>query len=122
MSHENVELVRSLRPEPGMDLVALFRDEAGAARLLDALGPFLQDDVVIVAGAGILGQGSWVGLEGLKAAWAEWLEARGRYRNEIGGVIDAGDDRLGLARDFGGAPGGTAGGWGVGAGGGAVGG
>ena len=74
MSHENVELVRSLQPEPGMDLVALFRDEAGAARLLDALGPFLHDDVVIVAGAGILGQGSWVGLEGLKAAWAEWRE------------------------------------------------
>src|SRR2546421_12688413 len=80
MSHENVELVRSLQPEPGMDLVALFRDEAGAARLLDALGPFLHDDVVIVAGAGILGQGSWVGLEGLKAAWAEWLGPGGGCR------------------------------------------
>src|SRR2546421_12810517 len=89
MSHENVELVRSLQPEPGMDLVALFRDEAGAARLLDALGPFLHDDVVIVAGAGILGQGSWVGLEGLKAAWAEWLGAVGGHPTAIEGGVDA---------------------------------
>jgi hypothetical protein len=52
MSQENVELVRRLQPSPDMDLVALFRDEAGAARLLDALRPFLHDDFVI-AGVGI---------------------------------------------------------------------
>jgi ketosteroid isomerase-like protein len=108
MSQENVELVRRLQPPPGTDLVALFRDEAGAVRLLDALGPFLHDDVVIVAGAGILGEGSWVGLEGLKAAWAEWLEPWDSYRTEIEDVIDAGDDVLVLARDYGRRAGGTA--------------
>jgi len=59
----------------------------GAARLLDALGPFLHDDFVI-SGVGIQ-TGDRLGLTGLKAGWADWLEPWESYRT-------AGDDGGGL--------------------------
>jgi hypothetical protein len=99
MSQENVELVRSLQPPPDSDLVAVFRDEAGADRLLDALEPFLHDDVII-AGVGIQ-TGDSAGLAGLKQGWADWLEPWESYRTEVEEVIDAGDDVLVLVRDYG---------------------
>ncbi len=52
MSRENVELVRSLQPAPDVDLVALFRDEAAASGVLDALEPLLHEDFV-ASGEGI---------------------------------------------------------------------
>src|SRR4051812_13773165 len=106
MSQENVELVRRLQPSPGMDLVALFREEAGAARLLDALGPFLHDDFAI-SGVGIQ-TGDRLGLTGLTTGWADWLEPWESYRTEIEDVIDAGDDVVVLVRDYGRRPGMTA--------------
>jgi ketosteroid isomerase-like protein len=106
MSRENVELVRRLQPSPDMDLVALFRDEAGAARLLDALGPFLHDDFAI-SGVGIQ-TGDRLGLTGLKAGSADWLEPWESYRTEIEDVIDAGEDVVVLVRDYGRRPGMTA--------------
>jgi ketosteroid isomerase-like protein len=99
MSRENVELVRRLQPTPDTDLVALFRSEAGAARLLELLGPSVHEDIV-VEGAGIQA-GERVGLEGLKAGWVDWLEPWETYRSEIADVIDAGDDVVVLVRDYG---------------------
>jgi ketosteroid isomerase-like protein len=106
MSRENVELVRSLQPSPDVDLVALFRDEAAASGLLAALEPFLHEDFV-ASGEGIQ-TGRLVGLAGLKAGWADWLEPWESYRTEIEDVIDAGDDVVVLVRDYGRRPGMTA--------------
>ncbi|HEY7266581.1 MAG TPA: nuclear transport factor 2 family protein [Solirubrobacterales bacterium] len=100
MSRENVELVRRLQPPPDMDLVALFRDEEGASRLLGALGPYVHED--FVAGGSRLEESEHVGLPGLRAGWADWLEPWESYRVEIEEVIDAGEEAvIVLTRDYG---------------------
>jgi ketosteroid isomerase-like protein len=43
----------------------------------------------------------FVGLEGLRALWLDWLEPWESYRVEVEDVIDAGDDAVVLVRDFG---------------------
>jgi ketosteroid isomerase-like protein len=102
MSQENVELVRSLQPSRDTDLVAAFRDDATAAAAMETLSPFFHEDVEIVAPSFVAGEGvRFVGLEGLRAAWLDWLEPWESYRVEVEDVIDAGDDAVVLVRDFG---------------------
>jgi ketosteroid isomerase-like protein len=102
MSRENVELVRSLQPGPDMDLVQLIREDTGAL-LAAILGPHVHDD--FVARASGLDQFDVVGIDGLQAAWAEWLAPWESYRTEIEEMIDAGDEVVVLTRDFGRRPG-----------------
>jgi hypothetical protein len=100
MSRENVELVRRLQPSPDMDLVALFRDDEGSSQLLGALGPYLHED--FVAGGARIQESELVGLAGLRAGWADWLEPWDSYRVEIEDVIDAGEEAVVvLTRDYG---------------------
>jgi ketosteroid isomerase-like protein len=100
MSQENVELVRSLQPSREDDLVALFRDDATATALMEALSPFFHDDFEIVAPTP--GQrGRFEGLEGLRAGWLDWLDPWESYRTEVEDVIDAGDEVVVLVRDYG---------------------
>jgi hypothetical protein len=49
--------------------------------------------------------GEGLGLKGLKAGWADWLEPWESYRTEIEDVIDAGDDVVVLVCDYGRRPG-----------------
>jgi ketosteroid isomerase-like protein len=102
MSQENVELVRGLQPSPDTDLVALFRDDATAAVLMEAVSPFFHEDFEIVAPTFVAGEGvRFVGLEGFRAGWLDWLEPWESYRVEVEDVVDAGDDALVLVRDYG---------------------
>jgi ketosteroid isomerase-like protein len=100
MSHENVEIVGGVQPQPDVDLVTLLRDEAGAASLAEAFAPLLHDDFEAVGSAGFETQHS-TGLAGLREVWLAWLEPWESYRVEIEDVIDAGDDVLVLTRDYG---------------------
>jgi ketosteroid isomerase-like protein len=100
MSQENVELVRRLQPSRDTDLVALFRDDATAAALMEALSPFFHADFEATTVAIAPGQRiRFAGLDGLRAAWLDWLEPWERYRTEVEDVIDAGDEVV--ARDRG---------------------
>ena len=102
MSQENVELVRGLQPTGDMDLVALFRDEAAATTLSESFAPFFHDDVEIVAPTFVSGQSErFIGLEGLRAVWLDWLDPWESYRVEIEDLIDAGDEVVVLPRDYG---------------------
>jgi ketosteroid isomerase-like protein len=102
VSQENVELVRGLQPSRDTDLVEAFRDDATAAAVMETLSPFFHQDVEILAPGFVAGASvRFVGLEGLRAAWLEWLEPWESYRAEVEDVIDAGDDAVVLARDFG---------------------
>jgi ketosteroid isomerase-like protein len=102
MSQENVEIVRSLQPSPETDLVALFRDDESASALIQAVAPFFHEDCEMVAPTFVAGEGvRFVGLEGLRAGWLDWLEPWESYRVEIEDVIDAGDDVVVLPRDYG---------------------
>jgi ketosteroid isomerase-like protein len=99
VSQENVEIVRRLQPSPDTDLVALFLDDAA----FGALAPFFHDDCEIVAPSEIRGGESEprIGLEGLRAAWLDWLDPWESYRVEIEDVIDAGEHVVVLPRDYG---------------------
>jgi ketosteroid isomerase-like protein len=104
MSQENVELVRRLQPSRDSDLVALFRDEKTARALLKDLSPFFHEDFEIVAPTP--GQRApFVGLEGLRAGWLDWLDPWESYRTEVEDVIDADDQVVVLVRDYGRRPG-----------------
>ena len=102
MSQENVDLVRGLQPAPETDLVTLFRDEAAFAALTEAVSPFLHEDFEVVAPSLVADPDlRLVGLDGLRAAWLEWLDPWESYRVEIEDVIDAGDAAVVLVRDYG---------------------
>jgi hypothetical protein len=83
MSQENVELVRSLQPSHDADLVALFSDESTATALMEAVSPFFHEDFEIVAPTFVGGEGArFVGLEGLRAGWLDWLAPWESYRSK----------------------------------------
>jgi ketosteroid isomerase-like protein len=101
MSQENVELVRRLQPGPDMDLVQLFRDDEMWSDVVEALAPFYHPDCEFVAPGVPSSQGTYAGLDGLRAAWLEWLAPWRAYRVEIEEAIDLGESVLVLPRDFG---------------------
>jgi hypothetical protein len=102
MSQENVALVRGLLPSRDTDLVALFRDDATAIPLTEAVAPLFDEDFEAVVQDWAPGQQvRYAGLEGLRAAWLDWLDPWESYRTEVEGVIDAGDEVVVLVRDYG---------------------
>jgi ketosteroid isomerase-like protein len=102
VSQENVELVRGLQPSRDTDLVALFRDEATATALAEAVAPFFHEDFEATTINVDPGQRvRFTGLEGLRAAWLDWLDPWESYRTEVEDVIDAGDEVVVLTRDYG---------------------
>jgi ketosteroid isomerase-like protein len=106
MSQENVELVRGLLPSRDTDLVALFREGATATALAEAVAPlFDQDFEAVVQDWAPGGQVRYQGLEGLRAAWLDWLSPWETYRTDVEDVIDAGDEIVVLVRDYGRRPG-----------------
>jgi ketosteroid isomerase-like protein len=101
MSQENVELVRQLQPGPDGDLVSIIRDDAIRAAWLQAVTPVFHADVasvIHVIGAEAV---THVGLDGLQAAWLEWLAPWASYRSDLDQLVDAGDRVVALVRDFG---------------------
>jgi ketosteroid isomerase-like protein len=100
MSRENVELVRSIQPDPGTDIARLFRDETGVQAVLDALAPIVHEDFEAF-GPSTSQQGGQVGIAGLRAGWIDWLQPWESYRTEVEDIIDAGDDVVVLVRDYG---------------------
>jgi ketosteroid isomerase-like protein len=102
MSQENVEIVRNIQPSPKTDLVVLFRDEATVTALAQTVAPLFHDDFEAVFPDWAPGERiRFAGLEGLRAAWLDWLDPWESYRTEIEDVIDAGDDVVVLVRDYG---------------------
>jgi ketosteroid isomerase-like protein len=98
----DVELVRGLVPSPDTDLVALFRDEATANALADPVAPLFHEDFEAVVQDWAPGQHvRYAGLEGLRAAWLDWLDPWESYRTEVEDVIDAGDEVVVMVRDYG---------------------
>jgi ketosteroid isomerase-like protein len=100
MSRENVELVRALQPLPEVDLVTLFGDESWSA-VTDARArvfyPSFQTRFVPALG----GRKRYVGGEGLRQAWLDWLSPWESYRAEIVELIDAGDRVVVITDNYG---------------------
>ena len=95
MSQENVEVVRRLLgPFEQGDLVPLFRDDAVNASITAASEPLFTPDFECVFVREDVGRAAYAGLDGLRAAWLDWLEPWESYEARVEDVIDAGEDRV----------------------------
>jgi ketosteroid isomerase-like protein len=99
MSRENVELIRALIPPPETDLAALFRDDELFEQTAGALEAIIDPEVEALANW--MGGTRYVGVEGFRRLWLDWLEPWTSYYTEIDELIDAGDRVLALIRDHG---------------------
>lgn len=95
MSQENVEIVRRLLGafEQG-DLVPLFRDDTINASLTAASEPFFTPDFECVFVREDVGRAAYFGLDGLRAAWLDWLLPWDSYSARVEDLIDGGDGRV----------------------------
>jgi hypothetical protein len=76
-------------------------DDALVDRMIDALRPLAAPDVAgTMSGQGTVDRG-FEGVEGLRAAWADWLSTFARVRFEIEGIEEFGDNILTNARQIG---------------------
>ena len=95
MSHENVEIVRRLLgPFEHGDAVLLFGDDTINASIRAASEPFFTPDFECAFVREDVGRATYSGLDGLRAAWLDWLEPWESYHPGVEDVIDAGDDRV----------------------------
>jgi len=101
MSQANVDLVRRLQPGPHVDLAAMFRSDDAFRELAEANAPLLDSDFEGVFGVEEAPESSYVGIDGLRAVWIDWLAPWATYRTEIEELIDAGERVVVLVRDFG---------------------
>src|ERR1700682_3217867 len=101
MSQEDVEIVgRLLGPFEQGDTAPLFRDDDISASMTAALAPFFTSDFECVFVRDDVGRASYSGLDGLRAAWLDWLLPWESYSAEVEDVIDAHEGRVvALTRD-----------------------
>jgi ketosteroid isomerase-like protein len=99
MSRENVELIRALIPPPETDIATLFRDDALFEQTASALEAFIDPEVESLANW--MGGTKYVGVEGFRKLWLDWLEPWTSYYTHVEELIDAGDRVLALIRDHG---------------------
>jgi len=100
MSQENVELVVKQNPGPELDLVQVFRDDARWAASAEARARFCHPDVES-SRPGLVGGKTFIGIDGFRAGWLDWLTPWATYRVEVEKAIDVGDQVLLLHRSLG---------------------
>ncbi|HMD52776.1 MAG TPA: nuclear transport factor 2 family protein [Solirubrobacteraceae bacterium] len=92
MSAENVELVKSLQMGPDVDVASFLEDDEAVARLRDAIAcsfdPLVQCTMRFPGIPPVTYPG---GLDGLHAAWRDWLRQWESYRVEVEDVLDCGE-------------------------------
>ncbi len=99
VSHENVELIRSLQPD-GADLVEVFGSEEQEPRLPPALATTnaFADDLVVqfIPGEEGVYIPEYRGVDGLFEGWRDWLAPWKSYRIRVQELIDRDDDVVAL--------------------------
>ena len=98
MSQENVEIVRALIPPPDTDVASLLRNDSLFEQMTTALEPLIDpaiESVAIWHG----GATTYVGIDGFRKLWLDWLEPWATYYVRVDEVIDAGDRIVVLIRD-----------------------
>jgi hypothetical protein len=102
MSQENVELIRTwaLQLAAEVDLARLFRDEQMWAAVSEETADRLHPDFESIR-PGLPGGKRYIGADGLRSAWLDWLAPWASYRIEIKEAVDCGDRVLLLVDNFG---------------------
>jgi hypothetical protein len=90
MSEENVELVMSLQRPGDEDFAQLIRDDQRWRRLATAAAPVVHKDAVSVR-PGIPGGNAYVGLDGFRQLWLDWLAPWTEYRTAVDEAFDCGE-------------------------------
>ena len=95
MSQQDVELVRALlAPFEQGDMIPMWRDDAIVAASREATADRLSPDFECVFVREDVGRSTYYGVEGLRAAWLDWLEPWDSYQAGVEDVIDAGAGRV----------------------------
>jgi ketosteroid isomerase-like protein len=98
MSQENVEAIRRLLPGPEVDLAQAVRDDdmwaAGSQAWAAVTHPGFETTIQVPST-----RTKYVGVEGLRDAWLDWVGPWESYYTEIEELIDAGDAVVALVRD-----------------------
>ncbi len=92
MSAESVNLVMSLQISPESDVAALAGDQQAAAELIATVSRSYDSSMQCTMRFPGLAPVTYTGgLEGVSAAWRDWMRYWASYRIEVEDVIDAGD-------------------------------
>lgn len=100
MSQANVDLVMGLQRAPDDDFVQLLRDDQMWAEMAAAVAPFVHEDAE-TARAGLPGGRTYIGLDGFRESWLDWLAPYAEYRTEVEKAIDCGERVLVLQSSYG---------------------
>jgi hypothetical protein len=108
VSQENVEIVLGLTAfGPDVDIAPLFRDDDTWRALVAGVADLIHPD--FKCASTVLGtEREYVGVEGFRTFWLDWLAPWESYRTETEEITDLGDDVLQFAIEFGRRPGATA--------------
>ena len=101
MASESVELIRSVHPGPGTDMVALFNDDSASGELMQTISPLLDPSFVAVIHSPGAEPETAEGLHGVRSVWLDWLAPWASYRTEIEDMIDLGDRVVSVICDYG---------------------
>jgi hypothetical protein len=102
MSEKNVAVVRALAPPSGLELVQFVHDDVAWAARAELAAPFTDPDVEIRIGVG-MGEATrtYVGPEGLRAAFIDWLSPFEEYYVAEVEAFDCGERVLRLTEHTG---------------------
>ena len=89
MSQENVEIVMAMFSPEDADLIREFADDEAWAARAESLARYYHEDFECRTSR--FGGASYKGIEGLRAAWLEWLAPWASYRTERHDPVDLGD-------------------------------
>ena len=101
MSQENVEIVKGFLPAPDVNIVPLVRDDDMWLALVDARSPFVHADYESVNKGLPDGDKAYVGVDGERALWLDWLAPWVSYRVGAEEYIDLGERVLVRSYAFG---------------------
>jgi len=108
MSQANVDLVMGFQPDPDMDLVERFGDDDSWAAFSAALAPAFTPE--FESANALLGiEKAYIGMDGFRSLWLDWLAPWATHRVKVKEGIDLGDRVLVLVEVTATFPGSTAG-------------
>jgi len=98
MSQENVEVIRRLLPGPDVDIAQALRDDDLWAVTSKAWAAVVHPGFECVLDWQAQ-RSTYVGVDGIREAWLEWVGPWESYSTEIEELLDAGDGVVALVRD-----------------------